>query len=80
MGLYCGRNEGYPPKPLEDGIRKLLAELHPDLHYIPSSADDVVSGHGPYRAMPPKFYFDAARHAQAAQRNGHAEHRHASTA
>ena len=28
------------------------------MHYIPSSADDGVSGHGPYqRACPPKFYF-----------------------
>ena len=51
IGLYCGRNEGYPPKPLDDGIRAALAELHPGLHYIPSSADDVVSGHGPYQAM-----------------------------
>ena len=57
IGLYCGRNEGYPPKPLDDGIRKALAEFHPGLHYISSSADDVVSGHGPYRAMPVKFYF-----------------------
>jgi len=56
MGLYCGRNEGYPPKPLEDGIRSLLAELHPGLHYIPSSADDVVGGGGPYRVMPLSFY------------------------
>jgi hypothetical protein len=58
MGLYVGRNEGFPPKPLDDGIRQALAALHPDLHYIPSSADQVVSGHGPYRAMPPKFYFE----------------------
>ncbi|NWF84617.1 MAG: discoidin domain-containing protein [Bryobacteraceae bacterium] len=58
VGLYCGRNEGYPPKPLDDGIRRLLAELHPGLHYISSSADDVVSGHGPYRAMPVKHYFE----------------------
>ncbi|MBZ5566182.1 MAG: discoidin domain-containing protein, partial [Acidobacteriia bacterium] len=57
IGLYCGRNEGYPPKPLEDGIRKALAENHPGIQYIPSSADDVVSGHGPYQAMPPSFYF-----------------------
>jgi hypothetical protein len=57
MGLYCGRNEGYPPKPLEVGLRKALAELHPGLHYISSSADDVVSGHGPYMAMPRRFYF-----------------------
>jgi hypothetical protein len=57
IGLYCGRNEGYPPKPLDEGIRQTLAELHPGLHYISSSADDVVSGHGPYRAMPLKSYF-----------------------
>ena len=23
-GLYCGRNEGYPPKPLEEGIRQVF--------------------------------------------------------
>jgi beta-galactosidase/beta-glucuronidase len=58
VGLYCGRNEGYPPKPLDDGIRQALAETHPGIHYISSSADDAVSGHGPYRAMPPKHYFE----------------------
>jgi hypothetical protein len=58
VGLYCGRNEGYPQKPLDDGIRAALQELHPGLDYIPSSADDVVSGHGPYRAMPLKSYFE----------------------
>jgi hypothetical protein len=57
IGLYCGRNEGQPPQVLDEGIRQTLAELHPGLHYIPSSADDTVSGHGPYRAMPLKFYF-----------------------
>ena len=57
VGLYCGRNEGFPPKPLEDGIRKFLAELHPGLHYIPSSANNVVGGGGPYQAMPLNFYF-----------------------
>jgi hypothetical protein len=60
VGLYCGRNEGFPPKPLEEGIRKVLADLHPSVHYIPSSADDVVSGHGPYLALPPTFYFRGA--------------------
>lgn len=57
IGLYCGRNEGYPPKPLDDGIRRLLAERHGDLPYISSSADDYASGHGPYRAMPVSHYF-----------------------
>jgi len=58
IGLYCGRNEGYPPKAIDEGIQSLLAELHPGLHYIPSSADGVVGGRGPYRAMSPNFYFD----------------------
>lgn len=57
IGLYCGRNEGFPPKPIDDGIRQLLHELHPGMRYIGSSADGPVSGHGPYRAMPLKFYF-----------------------
>jgi hypothetical protein len=65
MGLYCGRNEGVPLKPLDDRLRALTAELHPDLHYIPSSADDnqqgtgtyVVTGHGPYSGQTLRNYF-----------------------
>ena len=40
--------------------RALLKELHPDLHYIGSSADGPVSGHGPYQALPPETYFRTA--------------------
>ena len=58
IGLYVGRNEWFPPPALDAGIRALIAELHPDIHYIGSSADDVVSGHGPYRALPPTYYFE----------------------
>ena len=57
VGLYVGRNEGYPPEIIDSGLRHAVAELHPGLHYIPSSADDSVSGHGPYRVEPPKWYF-----------------------
>lgn len=57
IGLYCGRNEGFPPAPLDRELRRLVAELHPRMHYISSSADEVVSGHGPYRAMPLDYYF-----------------------
>ena len=32
-------------------------ERHADVPYISSSADDYVSGHGPYRAMPINHYF-----------------------
>ena len=60
MGLYCGRNEGFPPPRLEAGLRKAIAELDPGMHYIPSSADNVVSGHGPYNALPPVAYFQLA--------------------
>ena len=59
MGLYCGRNEGDPPEPLEEGLTGMLAELHPGVHYIPNSARGVVSGHGPYGVMPLTFYFGA---------------------
>ncbi|AXC13130.1 Beta-mannosidase [Acidisarcina polymorpha] len=72
IGLYCGRNEGIPPKPLEDAIRKMLPQLHPGLHYIPSSADLVVSGHGPYQALPPVNYFrivDAKLHSEIGMPN-----------
>jgi hypothetical protein len=58
IGLWVGRNEGYPPDPIERGLRGILAELAPAIHYIPSSADDVVTGHGPYNALPPRFYFE----------------------
>ena len=58
IGIYCGRNEGYPPKTLDDGLRNTVATLHPGLDYISSSADDGVSGHGPYWALSPKEYFE----------------------
>ena len=60
IGLYCGRNEWYPPAPLKTGIKQILGELHPDIHYIGSSADGPVSGHGPYRALPIAEYFQLA--------------------
>ncbi|MDR1203476.1 MAG: discoidin domain-containing protein [Tannerellaceae bacterium] len=57
IGLYCGRNEGFPPQVIDTAIRNFLPVLHPGIHYISSSADLVVNGHGPYRALPPKNYF-----------------------
>jgi hypothetical protein len=60
LGLFCGRNEGFPPQPIDDGLRNLIATLEPDSHYISSSADGPVSGHGPYRVEPLRYYFDHA--------------------
>jgi Exo-beta-D-glucosaminidase Ig-fold domain/F5/8 type C domain/Glycosyl hydrolases family 2/Glycosyl hydrolases family 2, sugar binding domain len=60
LGIFCGRNEGFPPKEIDDGLRNLVAQLEPGSHYISSSADGPVSGHGPYRVQPLKDYFDKA--------------------
>lgn len=60
LGLFCGRNEGYPPRPIDDGLRSLVAALDPQSHYISSSADGSVSGHGPYRVEPLRYYFENA--------------------
>lgn len=58
IGIYVGRNEGYPSKAIDTALRRQIAKLHPQLGYIPSSADDGVSGHGPYRMMTVRYYFD----------------------
>ena len=57
IGIYCGRNEGYPPEAIDRKLREYVYTLSPGLDYISSSADDGVSGHGPYWALPMKEYF-----------------------
>jgi hypothetical protein len=59
VGIYVGRNEGNPPRPIDDGLKSLTASLHPGLYYIPNSAAGSVSGGGPYRTQTPKYYFQA---------------------
>ncbi|MBQ0114873.1 MAG: discoidin domain-containing protein [Bacteroidales bacterium] len=61
LALYCGRNEGYPTRTLNAALDKLVKVIHPGLPYIPSSADDVVTGHGPYWAVSPREYFELKR-------------------
>lgn len=58
IGIYVGRNEGFPPETIDKALRRQLQRLHPQLGYIPSSADEGVSGHGPYRMMPTRYYFE----------------------
>ena len=57
IGIYCGRNEGFPTPYIDKALRRIVKDVHPGIHYISSSADDVVSGHGPYRALLPREYF-----------------------
>ena len=61
IALYCGRNEGNPPAVLDEGLRTLVAGLHPGMFYMPHSAEGFVSGNGPYRALPVEAYFQAER-------------------
>lgn len=62
IGIYVGRNEGFPPPAIDKALRSQVAGLHPQLGYIPSSADEGVSGHGPYRMMPVEYYFANQSH------------------
>lgn len=57
IAIYVGRNEGNPPEVIDAGLRSIIKGAHPEIHYIPNSASGVVSGGGPYRALPVRDYF-----------------------
>ena len=63
IALWCARNEGNPPKEIDDALRTMMAELEPTRLYQANSADGrgVHSG-GPYHWRTPReFYvFDEA--------------------
>lgn len=62
--IYCGRNEGDPPAELDEGLRKLTAELDGTRFYISNSASMPVGSGGGYSLAKPgggrgiKQYFD----------------------
>ena len=57
IGLYVGRNEGYPPEEIDSFLKEMVDREHPGMYYIPHSATDGVSGGGPYNALKPAQYF-----------------------
>ena len=57
IGIWVGRNEGFPPEAIDRKLREYVHTLSPGLEFISSSADDGVSGHGPYWALPMKEDF-----------------------
>ncbi|MCU1223383.1 MAG: glycoside hydrolase, partial [Edaphobacter sp.] len=63
IAVWCARNEGNPPKEIDDALRAMMAELEPTRLYQANSADGrgVHSG-GPYHWRTPReFYvYDAA--------------------
>ena len=57
LALYCGRNEGLPPKDLDQGMAQETSSLDGTRFYIPQSANGVVTGHGPYEPHASSWYF-----------------------
>lgn len=58
IAIWCARNEGYPPKAIDDALRTLMAELEPTRLYQANSADGrgVHSG-GPYHWRTPREFY-----------------------
>ena len=58
IAVWCARNEGYPPKSLDDELKKMMAELDPTRLYQSNSADGRgVSSHGPYYWRAPRYFY-----------------------
>ena len=58
IAVWCARNEGYPPKELEDELKPLMAKLDPSRLYQSNSAEGRgVSSGGPYYWRAPRFFY-----------------------
>ncbi len=56
--VWCARNEGYPPKALDDQLKAMMVKLDPSRLYQSNSADGRgVSSHGPYYWRAPRFFY-----------------------
>jgi Exo-beta-D-glucosaminidase Ig-fold domain/Glycosyl hydrolases family 2/Glycosyl hydrolases family 2, sugar binding domain/Glycosyl hydrolases family 2, TIM barrel domain len=56
--LWCARNEGFPPKAIDDRLRVLMAELEPTRRYQPSSTSGAgVRSAGPYHWRTPREFY-----------------------
>jgi beta-mannosidase len=58
IAVWCARNEGYPPKELDDQLKALMGRIDPSRLYQSNSADGRgVSSHGPYYWRSPRFFY-----------------------
>jgi hypothetical protein len=58
IAIWCARNEGYPPKEIDDELRPMMAELDPTRLYQPSStAGHGVFSSGPYHWRTPREFY-----------------------
>ena len=59
IAIWCARNEGYPPKEIDDELRPMMAELDPTRLYQPSStAGHGVFSSGPYHWRTPREFYN----------------------
>ena len=58
IAVWCARNEGYPPKDLDDTLKQLMTKLDTSRLYQSNSADGRgVSSGGPYYWRAPRFFY-----------------------
>ena len=58
IAVWCARNEGFPPKEIDDRLRVLMAELEPTRRYQPSSTSGAgVRSNGPYNWRTPREFY-----------------------
>jgi hypothetical protein len=58
IAIWCGRNEGDPPKEIDAALKTMLAELDPTRLYQSNSANGRgVRSSGPYRWRAPREYY-----------------------
>lgn len=58
IAIWCARNEGYPPKELDETLHRMMTDLDPTRLYQSNSADGRgVSSHGPYYWRAPRYFY-----------------------
>lgn len=58
IAVWCARNEGFPPKALDEALHTMMQELDPQRLYQSNSAEGRgVSSHGPYYWRSPRFFY-----------------------
>ncbi|MGC2161014.1 MAG: sugar-binding domain-containing protein [Silvibacterium sp.] len=58
IAIWCARNEGHPPRKIDDALRALMAELEPNRLYQASSTDGRgVNSNGPYHWRTPREFY-----------------------
>lgn len=58
IAVWCARNEGYPPKDLDNTLKSMMTTLDPTRLYQSNSTDGRgVSSHGPYYWRAPRYFY-----------------------